>query len=88
MDAYTTLARQLMQALATRRAIHYQNNVLSQYWYEAEAAFIGQLCYRAEEWFTESQLQSLRWTVQLDEPQWSAYKMSFIQGALSQRTEA
>ncbi len=88
MDAYDNLARQLTQALVTRRSLQYQNNVMSRYWYEAEAAFIGQLCYRAEEWFTVAQLQALRRTTQLDEQEWSAYKFSFIRERLSQRAEA
>jgi hypothetical protein len=88
MDAYNNLARQLTQALVMRRSLQYQSNVMSRYWYEAEAAFIGQLCYRAEEWFTTAQLQALRRTTHLDEQEWSAYKTSFIWERLSQCTEA
>ena len=87
MNRFDDLFRQISQTLSNRLALRYQENVLSRFWYEAEAFSIGQACYQAEELTTGPQLKNFMQTVHLNEQQWRTYKFAFLQDCLNRRTE-
>jgi hypothetical protein len=87
MNRFDDLSRQIAQALSNRVALRHQENVLSRFWYEAEAYSIGQICYQVEELATGPQLKNFMQAVHLNEQQWRTYKYAFLQDYLSRRTE-